>query len=251
MKRIQIIGLAIVAMLAFSVVAAAAAQAAEGPFYKVETKRLEKGSAEEVEGSAEGAQELETPDVGVKITCETLEVKSGGKIEGSTGKNPGKSKETLVYKKCKVTGDGSSCKVKEPIETNPLVNTLGYEKENREGKLLILFSPESGSVFATIHFEGTCTFGSSTEVKLKGKSSGVICELLNGKKENIEVGKHEEEAEAGFIKCPSTALTTIYVEKEGAIEKKTGGLEVFGFESKYVGTSKVKLKSKKKWGVFT
>jgi hypothetical protein len=249
MKRLKVLRLALVAVVAVSAVTASAASAVEGPFYKVTGARLLEGQHEEIEASAEGNQELSAGLT--KVVCKKVEVKAGGTIIGSTGANAGTSKETLVYKECEVKGNGEPCSVTEPVETKPLKNTLGYAANARGGKVLTLFEPESGTEYATLKFSGAGCVVTETKVKVKTGASGVICEDLNGKKESIEVGKGEEESESGFIKCPSPKITSIWVESGGALAEKKGGLEAFGVEANYFGTSKVKLKTKKAWGVFT
>lgn len=248
MKHIRIIGLALVAVFALSAVAASAASAAEGPYWKVAGARLLEGQSEEIEAAAEGNQELSAGLT--KVLCKKLELKAGAKIIGSTGKNAGTSKETLVYRECEVKGLGEPCSVVEPIETKALKNVEGYATEARTGKVLTLFEPEAGSEYATLKFSGTCSVA-ETKVKVKLGKNGVICEDLNGAKESVEVGKGETEAESGFIRCPSPKINSIWVEAGGGLTKKEAGLEAFGVEANYFGTAKVKLKTKKVWGVHT
>lgn len=248
MKRIRILALGLVAMFAMSAVAASAASAAEGPYWKVAGARLLAGQTEEIEAAAEGNQELSAGLT--KVICKKVGVKAGATIIGSTGKNPGTSKETLLYKECEVKGLGEPCSVVEPIETKALKNTLGYATNLRTGKILILFEPESGAEFATLKFTGTCSVA-ETKVNVKTGASGIICEALNGKKEAVEVGKGEEESESGFVRCPNPKIASMWIENEGVPAEKKAGLEAFGIEANYFGTAKVKLKTKKLWGVHT
>src|SRR6202035_3017753 len=244
MKRIKIIGLALVAMFAVSATAATAALAVEGPFYKVEGTRVASGTKKErkVEGTS-AIQELKS-SIGVKIKCKKVGVESGANIVGQAIGTGGTSEETLKYTECTVEGDGSSCKVKgSSVTTELLANREGYELTGRAGNLVTGFKPKSGSVFATLKFEGTCTFGLENKVELgSGKTVGVVCFDENEAGAKVSVTANQAEHIKNKLECPATKLAKMFYETGGATPTELqAGLVVGGGigTSEYVGNSAV------------
>jgi hypothetical protein len=252
MKRIRILGLAILAVFALSAVAAVAAQA-EGPYYKVNGTRLV--GNEEVTAKAQTAYKLEA--TGIVIECKAQKLVKGAVIVGSTKGNSSTSKETIEFEECKLTGNGTNCKLaaadKGIIKTEPVINTLDYPKKvpAKGDTLLVLFTPESGSVFVKIKVEAGAEKGCTVEGSLAVEGS-VAAEALDNNKIAIKLKEEPAEAEFGFVNFP-VAGTEACSEKGGKVEAtdcKKPKLTVSTKTSKLTGTSELKLASKLKWGVF-
>ena len=252
MIRVRTLGLALVAVLAASAVAAVAAQATEGPFYKVGGVRL--SGNKEIEVKAVGNQILRA--AGVTVTCSAVKVPVGSVIIGLNVKQGDQSKETLEYSGCTVAGNGSPCEVEsKEVKTKKLENLLGYETSTRTGKVLTGFKPEGATAkeFATIKFTGTGCTVTSTKVELgSGDKLGVACETLNEAGLVVSVNANETEGTKGFVRCPKTPIGKLFYEKAGAIEELKAGLVAFFFTSEYEGQTEVKIKGgTEKFGVFT
>jgi hypothetical protein len=234
-----------IAVFVAGAVASAAAQAAEGPFYKAEGVRL----AGEKELTSKQKQNYTLTGSGVSVTCEVQALATGAKVVGSTGKNAGTSTETVEFSKCKVTGNGATCpKVKEPIATKPLTNRLGYASETRTGKLLTLLKPVEGP-FVTLTFEPVtgnekCTF------KTTAVSGSVAGEDFAGGKA-VEVGVNEVEGAENELKFPGARETNVWTESSGVLTKTTAKLTAFGVTSTLKGNSGLTLPGVAKWGVCT
>lgn len=239
MKRLRIIGLALVAALAMSAVASSAAQANEGPFYKVAGAKLEAGKSEEVKAKALSNQVLSGNLFGfaTTVTCTALKVKAGSTIDGGV---PGTSKETLEYSGCTQTGLGSMCEVEnKEVKTNAVNNKLVYSEPARKGFIDVLFTPASGEEFVNIKFTGSCLV---KEAKVTGSVAG---ETLTAKARNA-VGKGTE-AKTGETWLPATQIKTVWVgETETAV-----GLKWAGAAATIEGKSEAKLTGEPLWSVAT
>jgi hypothetical protein len=261
MTRIKALGLALVAVFAFSAVAASAALAVEGPFWKVEGVRLGSLNAKEIRVTGTSTrQELRT-SIGVKIKCEKVAVEAtpSPEIVGKPLEWGGTSVEKLKYSgNCVVEGDGSTCKVRgDEVKTENLENREGYEGE-RTGNLLTGFKPEgTNKVFAKLKFEGTCTFGSENNVELgSGKILGVICFDLNEAGAKVSVTANQAESVKPQIECPATKIAKMFYEEAGGLKLEEAGLTVGGGigSAEYVGIVRIEVLeagAAKKWGVFT
>jgi hypothetical protein len=245
----------LVAVFAFSAIAATGAQAAasvKGPFYKIEKVRLQNLESREIEDVQNGNQVL---TAGTKIiTCTTL--KSTGYLEGSHNENAGKSYEKIEYTGCTVTGNGSPCSVTTPI-TAEVEDIQGYaEKVNAHegtGQLLTIFKPWSEAsplVFVEIHFTGTGCEVLNTKVETT-EGGGVCGEDINGVGAHVTTTANQTEAETNEVLFPATAVKTIWLETGGNLAEAKCGLKAFGATATLSGKVKVKLVSKKTWGVFT
>jgi hypothetical protein len=243
---IRTMGLALVAALAMSTALASAAQAAEGPFYKVGGGRLTATNEFSTTISPGTTFILSTPSIGVTITCTEIKAKAGATLVGSTGANAGKSKETLVYSGCTVSGNGAGCSVANGgvIETVPLTNTLAYGTSTRSGKILIYFAPESGPTFVTIKFTGTCN---TSETSVTGTAIGEARSAGT----SVLVGSEPAEAGEGEVNFPAMTILKAWVESSGALKEVKGKLIAFLFESRLEGTSVIKLALGGNWGVYT
>jgi hypothetical protein len=256
MKRIKVLGLAIVAAFAMSAVGASAAVSAivEGPFWKVEGVRLANGAAKEIRVTGTSTrQELKT-SIGVKIKCEKVMVEATPtpEIVGKPLGWGGTSIEKLRYTgNCVVEGDGSTCKVKGgEVKTENLANREGYEGE-RTGNLLTGLKPEgTNKVFAKLKFEGTCTFGSENNVELAtGKVLGVVCFDLREAGAKVTVTAAQGEDLKPQIECPATKIAQMFYEEKSGLKREEAGLT-----GEYIGNVGIEVLEAgvaQKWGVFT
>ncbi len=250
MKYKQTISLAVLlVVLATSAITVSAAQAAtEGPFYKVSGARLGSGSTKVLKASAK-ENYLITNAFGITITCTTTAVASGAKIVGSAGANSSTSEETMVFSGCTLSGGGTKCEIENhKITTSALKGTLGYATATRTGRLVELFKPVSGSVFAPINLVaetgGECTFLNLT---LKGS---VIAQLSGGGSP-IEVGVNEGQGTARELVFPASHVKELWTESAGVLTKTTAGLTFEGVAASINGTFKLELESAPEWGFFT
>jgi len=255
MKQIRILGLAVLAVFALSVITATAAQATEGPFFKIENNRLLENEPIESAGTKEYV--LKSGEFRIKCTGQKIE---NGTFEGSSGKTRSQSLEYVVFEGCTVTGNGSPCEVfsekitgkpeVKVIRTKLLTNILDFSnKEATKGeKLLILFKPTKSAVFVTIKFTGTgCTLF-KTETTAEGS---VAAEALEEKEKPVTVEENEPEGVKGFVNFPEVPIKVEWEEVGGVRKEVKTKLTVFGKASELQGRSEVKLTSKAKWGVAT
>lgn len=236
MKRVRLFGLALVAMFALSAAAAAVAQATEGPFWSVGGSRLLAGETREVKAKAKKEFVLRTKTTGTVIKCTGTSLASGATINGSTGANAGTSREVILYTGCSVAGNGTGCEVlNNTITTNTVENILGFATSGREGPLLILFKPVSGTNFVTVKFTaktGTCTL---TLTPVSGTAVGEAVGSGENTVNNIS-----------FV----TAKKTIWTEASGTLTETKAELKAFSaFESTIEGEAENELTSKAKWSV--
>jgi hypothetical protein len=247
LKRIRILGLALVAICALSAVVAVAAQATEAPFYKVAGSRLKLNETREISTHA-GTAGFSLTATGKLVKCSTLVNTKGSVLLGSTGAGaPGKSNETLEFSGCTVTGNGTPCEVTEPIKTTPLVNELALSENLKS--FVVEFKPATGTEFTTLKFTGTgCTL---TETKVTiAEGSAVIGQAFSGGT-LVEVGKEPAETKDAEINFPSEAIKVLQLfnssEKEEKVESLS--LKAFGLASTFSGRAIVLLQSGSVWGV--
>jgi hypothetical protein len=237
MMRGRTLGLAIIALLALSAVVATAAQAEE-PFWKVAGKRLGEGETKEVSIKATKSFVLKAGTA--TVTCTEASVKKGGHIVGSKEATAGGNVNIVIVSKCSVSGNGTGCKVeKEEITTTEELDTLAFNT----AKTLLddYFIPKSGSVFATIHFEGA-----ECGVKTAKVEGSTAAEVLSGGKA-VEVGKEPAEATTLELVFPKTQIKTVIVNgKETSV-----GLKAFGFAATFEGAASMELVSKEVFGAYT
>ena len=242
----------------------------QGPWYKIEGKttafeRLEAGETASIAAST--SEETTEPwklVAGTKVvTCKSIAL-SSAELEGSTGQNSGKSKETVKFDECSVTGNGEPCEVAESktITTEPLINELGYAKKTAggegEGKILTIFKPASGTKFAKINFEGPGCKVTSTIVETKAgcepACEGVIAEDQTEEDKSIEVDAEAPVAAINDITFPATEITGIWTEAGGVLKGRNGGIAAFGVKAQQIGSADIALSGTlagKKWGVFS
>jgi hypothetical protein len=164
MTRIKTIGVALLAVLAFSTVAATAAQAEEAPYWSIEGTRLAAGKTAEITAKFYGTGAQTLTAGADTITCTSLKLAKGSVLLGSEPGEPGKSNEILEYSGCTVTGNGTKCGVtNKEVKTEQLTNELAYA-ENKKS-LVVEFTPRAGHRLAEPKFTaeagGTCTLAST------------------------------------------------------------------------------------------
>jgi hypothetical protein len=193
MKRIRIVGLALVAMLALSAVAASAASAAAPEFSKTKVKFTTAGGESVLGG-------------GATITCK--KVKGEGEITTTTTLSA-----TATFEECKGEVLGSKCA--ETIKSE-LVGTLGtVAAAEATTEVGLLFKAKSGAFSEfkcgslTIKVEGSIA-GEVTPVN-KLSSKGDLVFALNGSSQKIKkitVGGKEEKPKLTAFGLSSTLKTT-------------------------------------------
>jgi hypothetical protein len=179
-RRIRFLPLMLVSVLAFSAIAAAAAQAA--PRWTVNGTPLASGNTEAFTGVNTTEEiKLATGITGLELTSEYCNVT--GKIKGTAEEAPGENKEVKLH--CtKVEAVGvPACIVKSvgatnngEVTTNKLSSELVYlktprpatESEDIAGDLL---KPESGEVFVEIEVTG-CSIAPGRTLVVKGTALG-------------------------------------------------------------------------------
>ena len=242
MKRIKVIGIALVALF---VMGAAAAFAVEPEhIYKVEGAKLEAGKTKEITSHIKPGTEFVLKGertvlfITVKSTtrCKKLKLNAAEKpvIVGGT---PGTSeKEKIEFEECVGELEGKPCKGVS-VENVPTTNELVTIKKPAalENKLGTLFKPAGGGkVFTKVVLKECPTFGTQ-EATVEGTAAALV---------NPEKGQE-------------VAGSLIYNEKEEIteVEKQGGGKEAVGLKSNgkkatINGTAEVELVSKEKWGAF-
>jgi hypothetical protein len=237
MRRMKLVGMAIMAVFALSavVVAPALATSVANPYWVTQGSALTVPMA--VTGAANGNQEL-TSALAETITCKKVEG-VGAEIENETGPH-GIDKETLKYTEC-VYGTKGTCTVGTKgkstpgtIETQALKSQLAYKEKKEAEKeevtetdTLTIFKP-SGSAFVELEFNGTgCPLLSN--VTVEGSVS-----VNNTETPLVELSTHGLEA-------PATSIKAGWVNKGGKSEEIKTSLKAFGSTAGYVGNSTVTL----------
>jgi hypothetical protein len=230
MKRSGMLGLALVAVLAMSTVAAASASAA-GPIWKVEGKSLSGSKA--IKSKSTGNFVMKVTVSGfIDITLTCTKEQDTGTIDGG---EPGTDTAIIEYTGC---SEGGYCTPAEPIKTE--VNTeLVYLLSGGKKYIADLFTPKSGTVFVAFKCGGI-----TQEV-----AGEVVGELLNSSKSKIEKGNATEETEAakGFVKFTG-ASSEEYENSKGEVKKAE--LDWEGNPSTLQGEDEVVLTSGEWYGAF-
>jgi hypothetical protein len=256
-SRVRLMLVALLGVFAFSAVAAAAAQAEEAPFWSINGTRLGAGETHYVEAKKYSEKFVLTAGTHV-VECSNGRVSENASqrsaLLGSAAGNPGTNDEVIeFFEGCKVTGNGTKCKIKEPIITNPVKSELVETEKGEKGSLLTEFFPAKGVTFVTLKFEaesgGECkvletavTGAVAGQVRVdpnKPPELGELVSLPNGKKEGT----------SWLLNFPSTAITSVWLIKEGTgSQVKLEELEAFSVPATLEGTALVLL-AKVKAGV--
>ncbi len=141
-SRLALAGCLLVALLAvfaFSGLAAAAAQAVEAPRWSIGGVDLAEGKTHFISAKAYSSAIKLVTEL-ITLECGAVKLKEGSLLGSSAG-NPGKGNGVLEFSTCTVKGKSiEKCKVPEPLVTTPikseLVESEGAEPANKKGSLL-------------------------------------------------------------------------------------------------------------------
>lgn len=239
-SRLGRLVVALLAVFALCAVAASAAQAEEAPFWSVKGARLGQGETRNIVGKVFSTNFTLT-SAGGTVTCKALKLKEGV-ILGSNAGEPGTNDEIIEFTSCTVAGNGSNCKVTEPIVTTQVKSELVEDNATKK-KLYVEFFPAKGVVFTTINFTGTCTV---TSTKVEGEVAGEV--LTDPGEAAVELPNSPGSAESWLIKFPATPIKEVWLIKggTGATHKLTT-LKAFALPATLTGTALVSLESKELW----
>jgi hypothetical protein len=249
MKRFRLIGVALLAVFALSVVAASGAQAETAPFFSIGGARLAAGKTHNFDARAIAPFKLEGS--GTVIECANLST-AEGVLLGSNAGEPGKDNEVVNFSGCKSTGNGTACHLAatkggpevSTITTNPLKSEQVENVESGHvGKKLYeeLFPAKKSEGFVTLHFGGTCTI---EEGVVAGQ---VVAQDLydNGTVGQVELGQSAVEAKSWIVNFPSTPITSVWLISGSGGKEVATEQTLFGATSKQIGTALVLLASTK------
>ncbi len=249
---------ALLAVFALGAVAVASAQAAptEGPFWKVNGKRLSANETKEItEKAYEGTKnpiklEAELLGIKAKIECKLASVAKGSYLSGGA---PATSRTVAEFADCETVNFGSGCKVAEPIKTEPIRSELVYNDEAKTvgEKILVEAEPEAGTEakLVTLRLEGAKCVVKETEVG-KGLVLGesFTDPVTDGGKEEQATLKTSEST-SFLIRFPD-AEKSIYLLKGATLELvEIKQFKAFGNEATLTGTVLGLLTSGEKYGV--
>jgi hypothetical protein len=230
MNRIRLLGLTLMAVFAFSAVAATVASASGPPLFAVNGKHLLPGETRLLLATAKEKFKLEAKNAAVNINCAglTLPTPSEMQIENVAGQG-GVSRETLEFTTCTVEKNGEGCEVEgKTIRTNLILNLLGWGNAQETGQILVLFEPESGPNFVTVKFVGElCKFKTTA---VTGTTVGGA--QINGKP--YLVGQ-ETESLHGEVNFPHPQL--IFLLTNGVLRHVKAGLNAFGVGATLTGVA--------------
>jgi hypothetical protein len=229
MNRVRLGLLVTLAVFVATTVGAAAAEATEGPFSKIEGTRLLAGEKHATAGSTSKEYVFKAGTIEIKSKKSKLK---GANFLGSTGANAGSSEGIVEFEENTVVGNGTGCKVG-TIQLEPATGVLGFANKERTGTLFIFFKPVKGTVFVTITFTGTCTVPSTTV------AGSVAAEAFSSTSGAVVVGSEPATAEFGEVNFPATSIKSAFTESGGTLTEVKPKLEAFGLTSTLVGRSKV------------
>ncbi len=236
------LALALTAMTAAAALAAPAAQAAEGPYYTVESVRLEGKTPAKIEGKLAKAYVLTAGTI--KVTCEKLKLETAT-VAGSTGANGATGEQTISFESCNVTGNGEKCEVTgKKITTKALKTTLAFtNKESKTGEVMLMhFAPVAGGSLAVLTFTGTCT---TKETMLEGSVDGEVWASAKA----LKVAEEPLDGTTREVNFPATAIKTSFIEEEKARKEVKPALTAFGKAATLEGRTEMTLTSKEGWNM--
>lgn len=240
MKHAKLFVLAVLAVFAVGVVGASAAMAEEAPYFSNGSNGRLKAGETRAFTTTKTSETYELKAGTITISCKEQFTKNG-KLIGSNAGEPGTNEETVEFKKCTTTGNGTPCTVSEPIVTEPLKTTLAEDSAKKSS--ITIFEPKVGTSFAKLTFSGTCNV---TSTLVEGK---VASQNLNSKSELIELGKASPEEASGFVNFPATRIASAWVVKAGVGASTTIKLNAFGVTSTLVGKTSVALVGGGNWSI--
>ena len=241
MKRISIIGLALMAVMAMGAVAASSASAfCELSLGYCELgKPLGAGQTLEIRAAAAKEFVLEGELLGFKsvINCTALKLNAAEKPIIKGGMPGTGEKQRVEFSGCTSTLGGSACTTTIVHNATTLTEQVMILKpEALKGRLATLFRPATGGVFSKI---------------LQSGCSGLIKEA-NGEVTGTTAALDEPtlvEALAGLLLYRKGANEITEVEKFGGA-KEPVGLKFGGNAATLEGTAEVSLVNDDLWGVF-
>jgi hypothetical protein len=271
MRRTLILGLCLVALIAFGVLSASAAQAA-GPEWLVKGAALGAGAEKAITFKTLTSFYLR---YGFTIVlCDAEKVLPSSRITGGIN---GQDTERVSYEKCYYEGH-PECPATTPGQARGLlgpytyITVLTYEKgktgtlKEREGKALDAFmSEKENNVLFEFKFEGLecgALLGTSASVVATGtelsetigektykSKCGILGEMGKIEGSSFVTTKSGEEAVKGAIELPEAAIseaeTLTSPEKFGAIHCS---MEVSGSTATAVNLQEVELETKEEFG---
>lgn len=211
-SRVGQVVVAMLAVLVFGAVAAAAAQAEEAPFWSIEGTRLRAGETHYITGTRFISEKeknnfelsIDFGTFNVIITCEAVRLNEGV-ILGSSAGEPGTNGEYIYFEKCSQKGNGESCTV-QPVITKRVRSEL-VEDVHRE-RLDMEFSPASGVILMTVGFFGTCKV---ERWNLAGELAGEV--LTDPGEEPVSATKSTKQSNSWLIRFPATPIKEVWLEK--------------------------------------
>ncbi len=249
-SRVRLMLVALLGVFAFGAVAAAAAQAEEAPFWSIAGTRLAAGQTHyitaktyNVTGNTEGF--TLTSETGQVVHCSTIKLKEGVLLGSNIG-NPGTNDEVIEFSGgCSVLNNGTSCKPKEPIVTNPVKSELVESEKSATAALLVEFFTTSGP-FVTLEFEGTACIAKSTAVS--GKVAGEVREDPNNGTLGavVKLPNEKIEKKSWLLNFPTTRIAHVWLIKNEIGEETKIELVSFSERSTLSGTALILLANAKK-----
>jgi len=251
MKRFRLIGVALLAVFAFSVVAASAAQAEVAPSFTIGGTRLIAGRTHNIDAKAIAPFVL--TGEGVKIECEHFGTEEGVLL-GSNPESPGKDNEIVVFSGCvnPPGSNGAEChlsNVAEGAETVTVLRTKPLKSEQVENvvngtkgnQLLEEFFPASGSIFIELLFGGKCTVFAA---KVSGQVTGESLLDTPGRG-TVELGQAPQERTSWLLNFPAAPITTVWLISNGVGKLVHTEQTTLGAKSIQTGVALVLLASTK------
>jgi hypothetical protein len=249
MKRLRLIGVALLAVFGLSIVVVSGAQAETAPFFSIGGARLAAGKTHNFDARA--IKPFVLSGLGSTITCTNLAT-SEGVLLGSSAGEPGKDNEVVNFSGCSLEGNGTACHLAatkggpevSTITTNPLKSEQVENVESGHvGKKLYeeLFPAKKSEGFVTLRFGGTCTV---EEGVVAGQ---VVAQDLydNGTVGQVELGQTAVEAKSWIVNFPAVPITSVWlISGSGGKEVETEQT-LFGKTSVQTGTALVLLASTK------
>jgi hypothetical protein len=244
--RVRLMLVALLGVFAFSAVAAAAAQAEEAPFWSVGGTRLGAGETHYMTGKKYSEKFVLSAGF-VIIECNNVRVTENASrrsaLLGSAAGNPGIGLGVLeLFEGCKVTGNGTKCKIVEPLVTNPVKAELVETEKGEKGSLLMEFTPARGVTFMTLRFEPET--GGECKLKETGVTGGVAAQVRVDPNKPPELGElvslpnGKKEGTSWLINFPSTPIKEVWLIKEGTgSQVKLEELTAFAESATIVGTA--------------
>lgn len=207
---------------------AASAASASGPYWRVNTLRLETGTKQiKLQNKGQLVLKSEVGTTPITITCNSS-ISEASTIGGNRT-NQGQDKGHITYTSC--SDSVTNCTPVEPITTKETKSYLALAAT--QTKIVDVFEPTEGETFTTITLKGgTCLLAGPHEVK-----GSVAAEIIPAGVENQE----------GLIVFPSTPIKKV---KHEGTEITLPALMLGPKEATFSGIYGARLVSGEKFGAF-